>query len=114
MTAVSDMALSGREVTPRGASPKSQPRVAKRSLAVYTGATKAQLFTGGPSFIPQQNIVIIRITVTKAGVDNRVWTATFWVGNMQIDSPYISISATQYRPAVSAMTSAMTSLTASP
>jgi chitodextrinase len=72
-----------------------------RAGAVYTGTAKAHLTHCGASKVSVQNTVTVQLTVNKAGVDNRAWSASSWVGTMTISAPYTSAGAGYYCPAQS-------------
>jgi Protein of unknown function (DUF2510)/Fibronectin type III domain len=63
-----------------------------RTGNVYTGRTRANMFpcgSGSGSF-PDPATLTIRVTVTKARVESRAWTASSWAGTIVLYSPYIS------------------------
>ncbi len=68
-----------------------------RAGGVYQGRAVANLSPCGPrgSAIPDPVTLKIRIHVTRASGESRVWAATAWAGTMVGTSPYVS-SATFY------------------
>jgi hypothetical protein len=67
-----------------------------RAGAVYTGTTNASLTTCGPSNVPEQDTVKIQITVNNAGVANQIWSATSWIGTIQVFSPHTDLGGGNY------------------
>ncbi|HEY5986643.1 MAG TPA: fibronectin type III domain-containing protein [Streptosporangiaceae bacterium] len=63
-----------------------------RTGAVYKGKTRANIFPcgSGPDSFPDPATLTVRVTVTKAQVENRAWTASSWAGTLAVYSPYIS------------------------
>ena len=78
-----------------------------RAGAVYKGTTKAHITHCGKSTKVKDvlNTVTLQMTVKRAGVGKRAWTASSWVGAMKIASPYTSASGGWYCPAQSVTSS---------
>ena len=65
---------------------------------VYMGTTKGSVTTCGPSDIPAQDTLRIQMTLKDAGMSNQNWSASSWVGTLEIFSPYTDAGAS-YCPA---------------
>jgi Fibronectin type III domain/Protein of unknown function (DUF2510) len=63
-----------------------------RAGAVYTGATRANLFPCGSRSVsfPLRYKLTFRVTITSAYVQGRAWTAGSWTGTVVMASPYTS------------------------
>jgi hypothetical protein len=85
----------------------------KRSGAVYTGSNKAHVSHCVTPFGTKNvtNQLTVRLTVTKAGLDSRVWAARVVGGALTMTTPYTfggSTGVTSYYCSSGTLTASLT------